>query len=72
MKLPNRSPWNVWAWAFSGAVLGFTMAWARLEAPWVDDGFRVNLIELISQSGGWAVIAAVIAYVRNRIGNRTR
>ena len=65
----NKS--NVRVWAFWGGLVGLLAAWGRLQ-PWVGDGVRVNSIELITQAGGFAFIAAILAYIRNRIGNRDK
>lgn len=57
-------------WAFWAGILGLVAAWGRLE-PWVGDGIRTNLIELIAQAAGFALIGAVLAYIRNRIADRS-
>ena len=60
---------DVRIWAFWGGVLGVLTAWGHLQ-PWIGDGIRINLIELITQAGGFALIAAILAYIRNRIWSR--
>ena len=50
--------------------MGLLTAWAVLTIPWSGDGIRINSIELIIQCVGFALIAAFLAYIRNRISSR--
>jgi hypothetical protein len=61
---------DVRLWAFYGGLLGLLLAWSRLKMPWIGDGIRINSIELITQTAGFAFVAAVLAYIRDRIGKR--
>ena len=56
---------DVRIWAFCGGLLGALTAWGHLQ-PWIGDEIRINTIELIAQAGGFAFIAAILAYIRNR------
>ncbi len=60
---------DVRVWAFWGGLLGLLTTLGRLQ-PWTGDGIRINSIELITQAGGFAVIAAILAYIVNQIWNR--
>jgi hypothetical protein len=53
-------------WAFWAGVIGLLSTWGRL-GPWIGDGIRNNVIELAVQIGGFAIIGAILAYIRNRI-----
>ena len=61
---------DVRVWAFCGGLLGLLVTWGRLQAPWIGDGIRINTIELVAQAGGFALIAAILAYIRNRMWSR--
>ena len=55
---------------YFGGLLGLLLAWNRLTMPWIGDGIRINSIELITQAFGFAFVAAILAYVRNRMGKQ--
>jgi hypothetical protein len=61
---------NLRIWAFCGGLIGLLAAWGRLTLPWTGDGIRINSIELVVQCVGFALIAAFLAYMRNRLGNK--
>jgi hypothetical protein len=58
---------NPRTWAFWGGLLGLLTTLGHLKSG---DGILINSIELIIQAGGFAVIGAVLAYIRNRIAAR--
>jgi hypothetical protein len=57
---------NVWLWAFWAGVLGLVMAWSRLKPS---DSAAYVWVELATQAGGWAAFGALLAYVKNRLGD---
>ena len=61
---------DVRIWAFCGGLIGLLLAWEHLKMPWIGDGIHINSIELITEAGGFAGIGAILAYFRNRMGNR--
>jgi hypothetical protein len=61
---------DVRIWGFCGGLIGLLLAWEHLKMPWIGDGIRINSIELITEVGGFAAIGAILAYFRNRMGNR--
>jgi hypothetical protein len=44
------------------------MAVLRLKTPWIDDGIRLNLIEIATQGLGWAGVGLLAAAIRNWAG----
>jgi hypothetical protein len=53
-------------WAFWAGVLGLVTGWSRLK---IDDSAAHVWIELLTQAGGSAAFGALLAYIKNRIGD---
>jgi len=57
---------NVRLWAFWGGVLGLVATWGRLKPS---DSAAHIWIELATQAGGGAAFGALLAYIKNRLGD---
>jgi len=57
---------SVRLWAFCAGVLGLVMAWNSLKPT---DSAAHVWIELAAQAGGWAAFGALLAYIKNRLGD---
>jgi hypothetical protein len=65
MTMRGRS--SVRLWAFWAGVIGLVSAWNLLKPG---DSVTHVWIELITQAGGFAALGALLAYIKNRIGDR--
>jgi hypothetical protein len=59
-----NKPASVRVWAFWGGVLGAVSAYGYIKS---DGDALQNWIEIISQALGFAGLAALLAYARNRL-----
>jgi hypothetical protein len=57
---------SVRLWAFCAGLLGLVMAWSRLKPS---DSATHVWIELATQAGGFAAFGALLAYIKNRLGD---
>jgi hypothetical protein len=58
---------SVRSWAFWAGTLGLLLAWGRLKPS---DNVAHVWIELATQAGGFAAFGALLAYIKNRVGDR--
>jgi hypothetical protein len=58
---------SVRKWAFYAGMIGLVTAWSHLKP---NDTVAHVWIELIVQAGGFAGLGALLAYIKNWIGDR--
>jgi hypothetical protein len=57
---------SVRLWAFWAGVIGLVAAWGRLKPS---DSATYVWIELATQAGGAAAFGALLAYIKNQLGD---